>query len=262
MRTVVRDGVELRVDELGTGEPPLVLVHGFTGSHIDWDPVAPALAADRRVVMFDHRGHGDSTNTGDAASYSFAALVDDLDAVVRDTAGGGPIDLVGHSMGGIVAMRYALDHPAAVRSLVLMDTGAAPAGNLVPFLAPMVAKGRSDGMVAVADAMANFMKGTDMEGQVERVRTKITSMDVEAFAALGRELGDYPSMVEELPLLRCPVTVIVGENDTGLRASADVMAEAVPGAELSVIEGAGHSPQEDDPAAWLVAVQKHLARAQ
>jgi pimeloyl-ACP methyl ester carboxylesterase len=257
--TVSRNGVDLRVDELGAGDPPLVLVHGFTGSHIDWDPVAPALAAERRVVMFDNRGHGDSTNTGDAASYTFAELVGDLTVVVGETAGGGPVDLLGHSMGGIVAMRYALDHPDAIRSLILMDTGAAPAGRLEDFLAGMVALGRAEGMAAVGEKMASYMVGTPMEAQADRVRRKITSMDVEAMDALGRELGTYASMVGELASLRCPVTVIVGENDTGLRGAADVMAEQIPGAELAVIAGAGHSPQEDDPAAWLAVVEKHLA---
>ena len=59
---------------------------------------------------------------------------------------------------------------------------------------------------------------------------------------------------------RCPTTVLVGENDTGLRASADLLAEGIPGAQLVVIPDAGHSPQEDQPQLWIDAVQHHLAR--
>ena len=58
----------------------------------------------------------------------------------------------------------------------------------------------------------------------------------------------------------CPTTVLVGENDTGLRASADLLAERIPGAQLVVIPDAGHSPQEDQPQLWIDAVQHHLAR--
>ena len=54
---------------------PLVLVHGFMGNTRTWAPVMPGLTADRQVVAYDHRGHGDSTNTGDAASYTFDQLV-------------------------------------------------------------------------------------------------------------------------------------------------------------------------------------------
>ena len=59
--------VVLRYDELGTGDPPLLLLHGFTGAAVDFVDVAPELARDRRVVLYDQRGHGDSTNTGDAS---------------------------------------------------------------------------------------------------------------------------------------------------------------------------------------------------
>jgi pimeloyl-ACP methyl ester carboxylesterase len=85
-------------------------------------------------------------------------------------------------------------------------------------------------------------------------------MDVEAFAAFGSELGTYPSMLDELAGLRCPVTVVVGENDHGLREGADAMAARIPGATLVVIDGAGHSPQEDDPDTWVAAIERHLRR--
>ena len=114
--------VVLRYDELGTGDPPLLLLHGFTGAAVDFVDVAPELARDRRVVLYDQRGHGDSTNTGDASTYTFDQLTADLAGFVaaRDLA---PFDLLGHSMGGIISMRYVLAHPERVRSLVLMDTG-------------------------------------------------------------------------------------------------------------------------------------------
>ena len=85
-------------------------------------------------------------------------------------------------------------------------------------------------------------------------------MDVDAFEAFGRELRAYPSMRDRLGELTMPVTVIVGEGDTGLRGAADILAAEIPGARLSVIAGAGHSPQEDRPSAWLDAVNEHLGR--
>jgi pimeloyl-ACP methyl ester carboxylesterase len=68
-------------------------------------------------------------------------------------------------------------------------------------------------------------------------------------------------MLDRLASLDVVTTVIVGENDTGLREAADKLAATVPGATLVVIPGAGHSPQEDQPTAWLSAVESHLARA-
>ena len=79
--------------------------------------------------------------------------------------------------------------------------------------------------------------------------------------SFATELLNYPSMVERLHEIKCPVTVIVGEKDDGLRASAEAMAREIPGAELVVIHGAGHSPQEDNPKDWTEAVLAHLERA-
>ena len=87
-------------------------------------------------------------------------------------------------------------------------------------------------------------------------------MDVEAFDALGRGLGDYPSMLERLGgEVTVPVTVIVGANDVGLRPAAEALHQAIPRSELVVIPDAAHSPQDENPSAWLAAVRAHLARA-
>src|SRR5690349_14520557 len=103
--------VTLAYETTGRGEPPLLLVHGFTGSKLDWTDVVPSLGASRRVVTYDHRGHGESTNTSDRASYTFPVLGRDLEQFVDAVVGPGPFDLLGHSMGGILSLRYVLDHP-------------------------------------------------------------------------------------------------------------------------------------------------------
>ena len=248
------DGADLAWESHGSGEPALLLVHGYTGGRVDWDGVVGALAERRRVVSYDQRGHGES---GRAATYSFDALVADLAGVVErlDLA---PVHLLGHSMGGVIALRHALERPADVASLVLMDTAAEPAGGpLVQLLPAFLEIARSRGMPGLADHVTELTGRPDLRESSHR---KLGSMDIEAFAAFGRELGGYPSLRSRLPELACPVTVIVGENDHGLRAAAEVLAAEGPGARLEVIADAGHSPQEDQPAAWLAAVEGHLAR--
>ena len=80
MRVTVDDGVELAVEVLGDG-PPFVMIHGFTGAKEDFADDAPRLAEHHRVVLFDHRGHGESDKPDDAAAYS-------LDRLAADTLGG------------------------------------------------------------------------------------------------------------------------------------------------------------------------------
>lgn len=261
------NGLDLNVIDEGTSDVPLVLVHGYTGGASDWDDVAPSLATSRRVIRYDHRGHAQSPNTGDKTSYTFDALVADLAALV-DELGVQQIDLLGHSMGGVTVMRYVLAYPERVRSLVLMDTGAEPSGSLPEELIDGLAqKGREEGMQVVVDVMAPFIGALQEKLSPERraelherYMQKMPNMDPEAFSAFARELNVYPSMVSQLHTINCATTVIVGENDHGLRAASEVMAKKIPDAELVVIPGAGHSPQEDDPAAWIAAVEKHLVR--
>jgi 3-oxoadipate enol-lactonase len=260
--TLAVGGVDLTYEEWGTGDPPLLLLHGFTGSRLDWADVVDELAAERRVVAYDQRGHGDS-GAGRADAYTFDQLLADLAAVV-DQRGLAPFHLLGHSMGGIVAMRFALDHADKLASLILMDTAGAPAGQIPQgWVDHVLGVARADGMGAVAEMMLAFMdkQPTPPRPEVrDRLRYKLTNMDVEAFGALSAELNAYPSVLDGLAGLDLPVTVLVGENDTGLRAGADTLAATIPGAELVVIPGAGHSPQEDDPTAWLAAVTTHLGR--
>lgn len=263
------NGLELHIVDEGSGDVPLFLVHGFTGGTSDFDDVAPALVEKRRVIRYDHRGHNQSQNTGDPTSYTFDALVADLTAIVK-AMGFEQIDLLGHSMGGIVAMRYTLDNPDKVRSLILMDTGAAPAGELPLDLIDMLAeRGRTEGMGVVVDVMAPFIGAIQenltperREQLAARYAPKMGSMDPEAFSQFARELNVYPSVVNRLKNIDVVTTVLVGENDAGLRDAAEVMADEIPGAELAIVADAGHSPQEDKPAEWLRIVERHLARAE
>ncbi len=271
-RRVTVNGVEIAVDDRGPRDDgssglPLVLVHGFTGGRVDFADVIDELATDRRVVAWDHRGHADSTNTGDPATYTFDQLADDMGGVLEEL-GIASFHLLGHSMGGVVAQRYTLAHPAPVQSLILMDTAGEAMGGIPPeLIEATVAKGRAKGMPAVAASMRRMLEDAPLpedsrERILDRLVHKLSNMDVEAFAALGRALGEYPSMLERLGReVTVPVTVIVGANDVGLRPAAENLHHAIPKSELVVIPDAAHSPQDENPSAWLAAVRAHLARA-
>jgi len=263
-RTLDLGDVTLAVDDRGGGDAtPLVLVHGFTGGRIDWADVIDDLAVDRRVVAWDHRGHSDSTNTGDQASYTFDQLVADAVAAL-DALGLARFHLLGHSMGGVIAQRLVLEHPERVETLLLMDTLAEPLALPRAWVDGAVTNGREKGMAAVADFMAAVSESTSVALEADRPRIaarnhhKLSHMDVEAFAGLAEELRTFPTLLERLPAITCKTTVIVGEHDAALRGQADLIAKAVPGAGLVVIDGAAHCPQEERREAWLEAVRDHL----
>ena len=268
------NGAEIVYEDLGAGSRPFVLVHGLTGFRDDFRDQLPALATLGRTVIYDHRGHGESANTGDPATYSFAQLVADLDALL-DRLAIESCDLLGHSMGGMITLRFALARPHRVASLVLMDTAArAPDGMPRAPFAAAGAIARSDGMATLAallraraadeigrPAAERRLEAEWGEAFWERRRRRLTAMDPEAFAELTLELVDQAPVTERLGELRCPVTVIVGEGDAGFTQPPEEPAAAIAGAALVRIPDAAHSPQIENPAAWLAAVADHLRRA-
>jgi pimeloyl-ACP methyl ester carboxylesterase len=273
MPRIAINGVELVYEDHGRGERPFVLVHGFTGFRDDFREQLPALIALGRTIVYDHRGHGESGHPGDPASYSFNQLVRDLGDLL-DALGVGRCDLLGHSMGGMIALRFVLAYPQRVASLVLMDT-AARAPDRMP-RAPLAAAGaiaRSQGMASLAALLrgraADDPSRPEAERRLERDLgeafwerrwRRVAAMDPEAFAVLGLELVDQPSLVDRLHEIACPTLVMVGEQDAGFLAPADELERGIRGATKVVIPAAAHSPQLENPPAWIAAIRRHLQR--
>jgi len=267
-------GIEMAYEEHGAGSRPFVLVHGFTGSRDDWREMLPRLGARGRTLAPDLRGHGHSSNPGDAAGYTFDQLASDLAAFL--TSVDVPrCDLLGHSMGGMVALRLALAEPARVDSLLLMDTSAEPIPRGARAMIEASAKiARESGMQSLyevgraaserqADRPASFVRSIEAMGAEVfwgRIRAKMLAMDPVAYATLGPALVDDAGVADRLAEIRCPTTVLVGAEDVAFRQPSERLALDIPGARLVVIEAAAHSPQLENPEAWLAAVLAHLAR--
>jgi pimeloyl-ACP methyl ester carboxylesterase len=118
MATIEVRGFRCFYAEFGQGGPPIVLLHGWSGDSTDWSAQIPDLAERARVIVLDLRGHGRSQATRDG--YEAVELGRDVIAVLEALALG-PADLVGHSLGGILASFVALRRPDLVRSLLLVD---------------------------------------------------------------------------------------------------------------------------------------------
>lgn len=120
-RTIFVGDDEFLVREMGAADGvPLLLIHGLAGSSLtEWYQVAPKLAVDHRVILIDHRGHGLSA-PGDRRF----EVEDDSDDIagVLDNLGVSEVDVVGYSMGGIIAQSFAQRHPGRVRKMALIAT--------------------------------------------------------------------------------------------------------------------------------------------
>ena len=110
---------------------------------------------------------------------------------------------------------------------------------------------------------APAQRGIDYLGESEhwrRIRVKLAQMDPEAFVALGNELRNHCSIVDELSTVTCPTTIVFGEKDLPFIEPSKQLALAIPDAELVCIPLAGHCPQYENADAWRDAVRAHLTR--
>ncbi|HEX4126631.1 MAG TPA: alpha/beta hydrolase [Acidimicrobiales bacterium] len=268
------NGVDLVWTERGSspaGTPTLVLCHGFTGSSHDFALEVDTLAVDRRVVTLDQRGHGHSTKTGHLDGYTIEQLSTDL-AGLLEVVGEGPVDLLGHSMGGRVVLGLVVARPDLVRSLLLMDTSA------WSFLPPdKEIRALVHGFISSFDPAGGMPATLSMGGPEDVLIEERTpaewrkekdaifaGMDPYAVKALGGALmgdaaDDDTSLRAKLPSIACPTTVIVGEHDHPLVDQAPALADEVGEGRLSVIPGAYHSPQLTHASEWRAAVQNHLS---
>jgi pimeloyl-ACP methyl ester carboxylesterase len=268
-------GIDFEVEEAGGDSRALVLVHGFTGSRDDFREHIGPLAELGRTVAFDNRGHGGTTNSGRAEDYTTEGMAEDLRAVL-DALGLDRIDLLGHSLGGMIALRFVLAHPDRVASLILMDSSAAAMTKLMPMrlrdsLATLI---RADGVGALGPRMraaaASGVRPPSAKRAEERlgadvfwsrIQAKLDAMDPVAWDALSLVLAGHVSLLDRLNEIRVPTLVLVGAEDTALLDAAGDLARGIVGARLEVVPDAAHSPQLENPSAWLAAVRDHLARA-
>ncbi len=265
--------LEMEYTEAGRGERPFVLVHGFTGSRDDFADVLAHLGELGHTVTPDNRGHGGTTNPGVPEAYSLEHLRDDLLGLL-DALGHERVDLLGHSLGGMIALRFVLAHPDRVASLVLMDTAPAAMRGMPREVFEAGAKvAREHGMAALfagmrarppgiqPEAVKRTIERMGEERYWARIEAKLLAMDPEAFATLSAVLAEQEPVTGRLGEIRCPTLVLVGEQDVPFVPPSREMAERIPAAELLVVEGAAHSPQFENEAVWLDAVTSHLRRA-
>jgi pimeloyl-ACP methyl ester carboxylesterase len=268
MRITTSDGIGLAVEVVGAG-PGLLLVHGFGGAKEDFAGHVPTLARDHTVVLFDHRGHGASDKPTDPAAYSIDRLASDI-LEVADACRLDRFRLLGHSMGGMVGRQVPLRAPERVEALIMMDTSAGPIPGFDPALMDMAAE------VAFTRGKAALKELLDLVQVLETPAYKRTLLDVAGYqefqdrkwadtseimwgamaVALAHQPDDLAALAE---VVRFPMLVLVGSEDAPFVAASYAMAEAIDGAQLVVIPDAGHSPQFENPGAWIDALSRFLA---
>ena len=272
-----RDGTPIAVFSAGTGRD-LVLVHGTTADHRTWRVVGPRLALRHRLHAIDRRGRGRS---GDGASYTIERELEDVAAVADTLAGaaGGAVDVVGHSLGGRIALGASL-RTENIRRVVAYEG------------APTRTRGREVGAGAAAEAGVDDPDGDlllarlradlaagDLDGLLSRFMTEVTGMtadDLERFRAdpvwplrvaaaptIIRELeaarSDPVTSLEAIGRVRVPVLQLAGSRSpAAFRNGARALDARLLDGRLVIIDDARHAAHHTHPDRFITAVDAFL----
>jgi haloalkane dehalogenase len=242
--------------EAGTAENGnVLLLHGFPESSRMFGPLLDPIAqAGWRAVAPDLVGFGETEPTG-PGSASWRAQVEAVEAF-RTAQGLDDVVLVVHDWGGLIGLRWACDHPGAVRALVISDTGFFADGEWHDLARTMRTPGAGEELVAnlTPDAVAGLLRavssGMTDEALADYARVVSTPERRAAILELYRS-GDFAALAPyqgRLAALGVPTLLLWGADDPFAPvAGAHRFEHEIPGAELVVVEGSGHFVYDDAP---------------
>jgi pimeloyl-ACP methyl ester carboxylesterase len=257
-------GVNLYYESVGEGET-VVFLHGYTGSGRDWRHQVDAITPERRTLTIDNRGHGksDAPTSEDSSIEIFSEDVYTLLKKLGITS----CCLVGHSMGGFMALQLTLDHPEIVSRLILVDTSSGEfevAPGFVELRAKLDELARNQGMEAAFeyDAAHNpvrierFQKHPELR-EVTRQRMLATSVDGYIYTA--RTFRKWKPVTGRLGEIRVPTLIFWGEEDAGFERASKILEAGIAGSRLISVPDVGHSPHEEAPEIFNKALLEFLS---
>ena len=262
-------GVMLNVEVAGQG-PPVVLLHGFTGSARGWSRVVEALSPEFTTLAVDIVGHGLSDSPEALDHYRMPQVTADLVRLIR-TAGYPRATWLGYSMGGRTALQLAVAHPEAVGALIL--EGATPGLRTAEEREARIASDEvlasnldRDGIEPFIDfwqAVPLFASQASLPAEVwdaQRAGRLRNSPRGLANSLRGMGTGSTEAVHDRLSEVRVPVLTMAGEWDPRYTEVAREMAAAFPDATMHVIEAGGHAAHLENPERFNALVLDFLRR--
>ena len=243
--------------------PPLVLIHGMFGDHLDWETVLEPLAQRHRVIAMDLPGFGDSEKPDrEYTAEFFVAALDEL----LQSLGVERASVVGNSFGGILSVLYTLAHPRKVERLVLVSSGGLrPFGGEEKRLA--VERLSEESLLALTPAAHRQMfprifakSGKTQERYFAKQDAKLARADYPAYvraivSSIRLVLSTY--LLERLREVCCPTLLLWGDRDTVFPVELARQALArLPQGKLEILPGGGHMLQADCPEEFVAALEE------
>jgi pimeloyl-ACP methyl ester carboxylesterase len=265
-RIVELPGGDLQVREDGPRDgQDVVLLHGFACSVRWWDRMVPALARDHHVIRFDLLGHGGSEKPKDGYGMESQAR---LVAAALDRLGVRRAAVVGHSMGGSVATALTEVRPGLVKSLVILDSPSKSGDaqlpltarlGFVPVLGQAIKRVVPDSMIRSGLESA-FAEGFDVPDQFVADFHDMTYTSYDDSHRASSDYSEERGLAERLAEDPVPLLVVYGAEDDLVEPESAQGFRSVPGARIVLLEGVGHSPHVERPAATARLIEDFLAQ--
>lgn len=260
------NGVNLNYEVSGQGEA-IVFLHGMTGSTQDWTNQFSVLSSKYRCVALDQRGHGKSAAPSGEEDYSMQIFADDVLGLLK------LLDikkccLAGHSIGGYIALQYALGYPETLAGLVLVCTSSgstkfsADFADLREKLHEIV---RSQGMEAAFEydsannpqRIERFQKHPELR---EVTRRKMLMTSPNGYIYGQKAITEWEPVTPKLSEIKVPALICWGDEDTSFSEAVQILKKGIADSELVTFKGVGHNPHEESTDAFNEALLKFLDR--
>jgi len=260
----------LHFETIGNGSL-LLMLHGFTGSHEDWATHLPVLVKQFQVITIDIWGHGRSPSPTDITPYRMESVAKNIVQIVQEL-GNGPINLLGYSMGGRLALYIAVHYSELVQKLILESSSPGLAAA-----AERKARRQRD------NELADWIETNGIEAFVNRWEQlslwdsqKQLSADLQstlrqqrltnnptglANSLRGMGTGAQPPLWQHLSRLNIPTLLITGELDTKFVSINNDMASKLPQVTHEIIGGCGHTVHLERPLLFQQAIQQFSSSA-
>ncbi|MEE8534744.1 MAG: alpha/beta fold hydrolase [Kiloniellales bacterium] len=250
MTRITAGGTAYELDGQG---PAVVLVHGMGLNRAMWQWLLPALTRRFQVLSFDLFGHGESMDpVGRPDLRTFSAQILEL----LDACGLARAAVVGFSLGGMIARRFALDRPDRLSALAILHSAHDRSAAERAAIGRRVETVRKSGPAATVDAALARWFSDDFRTRhpemMALVRNWVTANRKEVYAPIYRVLAeDDAEIADRITAIRCPTLVMTGAEDFGNSPDmAQRMASAIPGARSVILPGLRHMALAEDPTAF------------
>lgn len=259
MAHVTVNGIELHYDRVGEG-PPLLLLHGLGSSARDWENQVSHFRDSRELIVPDFRGHGRSAKPD--GPYSIAGFTSDIAGLV-DELGIGPAPVVGISLGGMVGFQLVADRPDLVDRLIAVN--ALPAFEMTRIsqriqvaIRKIITKRLS--MEKIGDVLSKrLFTDPDMDEQRAKMVVRWAENDKAAYESTFQAILGWPGVMGAMAETEVPVTVISSDLDYLAPDDKQPYIDAMPTADVIVIENAHHAVPMERPDRFNAALEAALA---